>query len=227
MAAMNPPRVLSRVLSVNVGQPAAYPGVETPDQIGNRTAIGKRPVAGAVGVHPLGLEGDGVGSPHLHGGYDQAVYAFAREDLDRWAAELARTVPDGQFGENLTTAGIDVNEALVGERWRVGTALLEVSAPRIPCNTFKTWMGAGGFDAAGWVKRFTADGRSGAYLRVIEQGRLEAGDPIVVDSRPDHEVTIAFMFRALTTERSWLPRLLAADAIPARLRAKLEAAPST
>lgn len=220
---MTPPRLPSRVLSVNVGQPAAYPGVQTPDQVGNRTAIGKRPVTGAVGVLRLGLDGDGVGSPHLHGGYDQAVYAFAREDLDRWATELERPVLDGQFGENLTTTGIDVSQALVGERWRVGTTLLEVSAPRIPCNTFKTWMGAGGFDAAGWVKRFTADGRPGGYLRVIEEGRLQAGDSITVESRPDHEVTIAFMFRALTTEPSWRSRLLAADAIPARTRAKLEA----
>ena len=99
-------------------------------------------------------EGDQVGDTKHHGGVDQAVYAFAREDLDWWEGELGREIRDGQFAENLTTRGIDVNEAEVGERWRVGSALLEVAMVRIPCNDFKNWQRLNGYDDRAWVKRF-------------------------------------------------------------------------
>ena len=178
-----------------------------------RTAIDKRPVDGAVAVGELGLEGDEVADTKHHGGVYQAVYAFAREDLDHWAAELGREIPPGLFGENLTTAGIDVNEALLGERWRVGTVLLEVVSVRIPCSVFKNWLGVSGYDETRWVKRFAAAGRPGPYLRVLETGNLRAGDPIEIEHRPDHDVTVSTMFRALTTERSLLPRLAGLDRI--------------
>ena len=145
-----------------------------------------------------------------HGGADQAVYAYAREDLDTWGRVLGRTLPDGVFGENLTTTGIDLTGALIGERWRVGAGVvLEVSCPRIPCGTFQGWL-----RRDGWIKEFTQAARPGAYLRVIAAGEIAAGDAISVVHRPDHDVTIAVTFRALTLEPGLLPRLLAADSLP-------------
>lgn len=201
--------------SVNVGQPRAVSGKRA-----ERTAIRKHAVTGPVLAHRLGIEGDRVGNPDVHGGLDQAVYAFAREDLDRWAAELGTDVRNGQFGENLTTTGIDVNEAEIGARWRIGGALLEVASVRTPCNDFKGWMGLSGFDNRAWVKRFTAAGRPGPYLRVLEPGDIGAGDPVDVVHTPGHGVTVSTVFRALTTDRTLLPTLLVADALPAEIRAK-------
>jgi MOSC domain-containing protein YiiM len=205
------------VLSVNVGGPrdAAWAGI-------GRTSIDKRPVAGPVAVHPLGVDGDQVSDVVHHGGLDQAVYAYAREDLDRWVEVLGHEIRDGQFGENLTTSGIDVNAAEVGERWRVGTAELEVSAVRIPCNDFKEWMGRSGYDNAAWVKRFTADGRPGPYLRVLTPGVVAAGDEISVVHRPGHGVTAGFVFRAFTTERHLLPELVGVAGLAAKLQARAE-----
>lgn len=208
------------IRSVNVGMPreAAWAGI-------GRTSIDKRPVAGPVAVHMLGLDGDQVSDTVHHGGVDQAVYAYAREDVDRWVGMLGQEIRDGQFGENLTTSGIDVNEALVGERWRIGGAhgpLLEVSSVRIPCNDFKWWMGLNGYDETAWVKRFASDNRPGAYLRVLVPGSIGAGDAVVVEHRPSHDVTVSRMFRALTTEAELLPRLLDVDALPAQARQKAE-----
>ena len=183
------------------------------------TGIDKRPAAGPVQVRSPGPKTTGLGSGLVgdqifdvasHGGDDQAVYAYAREDLDRWAAELGRELPAGVFGENLTTHGIDVTGALIGERWRIGEqVVLEVTVPRIPCRTFAHWMAE-----QGWIKRFTAAARPGAYLRVVTPGQVEAGDPVVVERRPDHDVTIGVTFRALTLEPELLPRLLAAGSLP-------------
>ena len=135
------------IRSVNVGTPRErdWAGI-------GRTSIDKRPVAGRVRATTLGLEGDQVSDTKHHGGVDQAVYAFAREDLDRWTELLGQPVRDGGFGENLTTVGYDVNAAVVGERWRIGSAVLEVASIRIPCNDFKGWMGHEGFDNTAWVK---------------------------------------------------------------------------
>jgi MOSC domain-containing protein YiiM len=205
---------MALLLSVNVGRPRPNPWKDT-----GVTGIDKRPVAGPVavtapgpkGTGAVGLAGDRAYDVRHHGGEDQAVYAYAREDLDHWAAELGRELPNGVFGENLTTAGLDVNGALIGERWRVGEqVLLEVSCPRIPCGTFQGWM-----RERGWIKRFSRAAMPGAYLRVIEPGEIEAGVPITVEHRPAHDVTIALVFRALTGESDLLPRLLAADALPA------------
>ena len=141
-----------------------------------------------------GLEGDYIGDVRHHGGDQQAVYAFAREELDWWGAELGRALPDGQFGENLTTLGLDVDGALVGERWAVGDeVVLEVAGPRIPCATFQHRMGE-----RGWVRRFTRVGRSGAYLSIVEEGLVRAGDEVRVVSRPAHDVTVPVAFRAFT-----------------------------
>ncbi|MGW5350584.1 MOSC domain-containing protein [Streptomyces sp. NPDC004031] len=204
------------VLSVNVGRPQPNPwkGLEA-------TGIDKQPVTGPVavtapgpkGTGAVGLAGDRVYDVKHHGGTHQAVYSFAREDLDRWAAVFGRALPSGSFGENLTTTGYDVNEALIGERWRIGGPggpLLEVSCPRIPCVTFAGWLGE-----QGWMKRFTQDARPGPYLRVVEPGELASGDTLEVVHRPaHHDVTVSLAFRALTTEPGLLPRLLDADALP-------------
>lgn len=207
--------VSARVVSVHVGSPVDA------DWAGRlrRTAIDKRTVDEPVSVYPLGIAGDQVADTEAHGGVYQAVYAFAREDLDWWEAELGRPIADGQFGENLTTAGLDVNHSLVGEQWQIGTTVLEVASVRIPCRVFQNWLGETGYDNHHWIKRFTQQNRPGPYLRVVEPGTLRAGDPLTVVHTPSHEVTVSTMFRALTTERSLLPRLLDSDeALPPRVR---------
>jgi MOSC domain-containing protein YiiM len=209
---------MATVLSVNVGraEPTEHSSVGI-------TGIDKRPVEHAVDVRAPGLKRDGLGSGlvgdricdrRYHGGDDQAVYAYAREDLDTWAFALDRPLDNGCFGENLTTAQLDVTGAVIGERWRVGDALvLEVSCPRIPCRTFAGWLGE-----RGWIRTFTRAVRPGAYLRVIEPGPVQQGDSIAVVHRPEHDVTIGVVFRALTREPLLLERVLAADALPASER---------
>ena len=201
------------VHSVNLAHPRPNPA-----RGAGMTGIDKRAVVGPFAVTApgpkkagaVGLAGDRVFDVAHHGGADQAVYAYAREDLDTWGRVLGRTLPDGVFGENLTTTGIDLTGALIGERWRVGAdVVLEVSCPRIPCGTFQGWL-----RRDGWIKEFTQAARPGAYLRVIAAGEIAAGDAISVVHRPDHDVTIAVTFRALTLEPGLLPRLLAADALP-------------
>jgi len=190
-----------------------------------RTAIDKRPVTQAVAVGELGVAGDEQADTKYHGGRDKAVYAFAREDLDRWEQLLGRSLHDGQFGENLTTAGIDVNDALVGERWRVGEALLEVCSVRIPCRVFANWL-----EEQGWVRRFTADARPGPYLRVVEPGLVAAGDPIAVEHRPTQQLTVSTVFRAMTTRPDLLPLLLEVpdleDDLADQARRRLRAEPT-
>ncbi|MEV0439143.1 MOSC domain-containing protein [Streptomyces spectabilis] len=200
-----------KLLSVNVGRAKSVPYTNSP---GKLTGIDKQPLDGPVrvtapgpkGIGGSGLAGDSIGELRHHGGNDQAVYAFAREDLDEWGRQLGRELRNGMFGENLTTIGVDVNGALIGERWRVGAELLlEVTSSRIPCRTFQGHMGE-----QAWVRRFTQSLRPGAYLRVLEPGEIQAGDAVEITHRPDHDVTVALQFRAVTTERALLPRLLAA-----------------
>ena len=209
---------MSIVLSVNLGH--AEPN---PYKSARSTGIGKQPVGRPVEVRApgpklggqgSGLVGDFIGDTHHHGGDDQAVYAVQREDLDAWEQRLGRRLPNGFFGENLTTEGLEVNEARIGERWRVGAdVVLQVTYPRIPCSTFRGWVGE-----KGWLKMFTEVARPGAYLRVVEPGRIRAGDPIEVVHRPDHDVTVALVFKAETTDRGLMPRLLAAgDDLPDEL----------
>jgi MOSC domain-containing protein YiiM len=195
----------ARLVSVNLGVSRPVPWGRV-----KRSAIDKRAVTGRVGVHRLGLDGDEQADRENHGGADQAVYAYAVEDLDRWVEHTTRPIAPGQFGENLTTAGLDVTGAVIGERWRVGSALLEVSCPRIPCSVFAGWM-----DEQRWVRRFTVEGRPGAYLRVLTEGEVGAGDLVDVVHRPGHALTIGEAFRALTGDRDLVPRLLDAPELPA------------
>lgn len=159
------------------------------------TAIDKRPVAGPVKVGPYGVYADVQADRKHHGGLDKALYAYAQEDAEFWERELAREMPPGSFGENLRTAGIDVNAARVGERWRIGDRVeVEVTLPRTPCQTFARWLG--GADERGWVRRFSDARRLGPYLRVITGGPVHAGDAIEVSHRPADAPTILDIFRA-------------------------------
>jgi MOSC domain-containing protein YiiM len=160
-----------------------------PDRRGDLdlTAIDKRPVEGRIAVGPLGVAGDRQYDTRHHGGEEQAVYAYAREDARWWSEELGYDVAPGRFGENLSTTGLDITGARIGERWQVGDdgLVLEVTSPRIPCRTFQGWM-----EESHWVKRFTEHGAPGAYLRVASPGTVAAGDPVEVTHRPDHGVTV-------------------------------------
>jgi MOSC domain-containing protein YiiM len=198
--------VTPRLLSVNVVHALI------PDVRGDldETAIDKRAVPGRVSVRPavdgaVGLEGDQVVDVRHHGGPDQAVYAYAVEDLRWWAEELGRELSPGTFGENLTTEGLDVTGALIGERWQVGGSglELEVTAPRIPCATFQGRMGE-----PHWVKRFTEHGAPGAYLRVVRAGDAGADDAIEVVQRPEHGVTVGDVFVIRRAPQDGLQRLL-------------------
>lgn len=214
-------RVTPRVLTVSVGRPREKAWAHI-----GRTSIDKRPVTGPVAVHELGIEGDQVSDTRHHGGPDQAVHAYAREDLDFWEGEIGTPIRDGRFGENVTTVGIDLNDLEIGTRLRIGDevdgVLLEVASVRIPCNDFKGWMGETGFEPRAWVRRFTAAARPGPYLRVLETGTVAAGAPVEVVHRPGHGVTVRDMFVALNTDRSRLPDLLAIDDLVPRVRMKVD-----
>ena len=196
----------------------AQPGlVEIPGRGPTRTAIDKQPVEGQVAVHRLGLDGDVQVNQKFHGGEGQALYAYAEEDAAHWAAELDRPLPAGRFGENLRTTGLGLTGAEIGERWRVGTTLLEVTAPRTPCAKFQAYWGVPRL-----IKRFTAHGASGAYLRVLEPGEIGAGDPVEVVDRPGHGLTLGLAFRAFTTDRALLADLgPVVGVLPERDRAKV------
>jgi MOSC domain-containing protein YiiM len=194
-----------------------------PDRKPNRSGIDKKPVAGRVAVHPLGLDGDVQVNRKYHGGEGQALYAYAQEDADFWIAELGRELPPGRFGENLRTSGLDLTGALLGERWRIGTALFEVTAPRIPCANFARF-----WNEPQLVKRFTAHGATGAYLRVLEPGEVGAGDAVDVVHRPGHGITTGRTFRIFTTQKSRVAELAPAlHHLPvkdqAKFRARIEA----
>lgn len=159
------------------------------------TAIDKRALDGAVRIGPLGVRADVQASRKHHGGPDKAVYAYAQDDADFWSRELGRDLAPGWFGENLRVDGIDVNAARIGEVWRIGeTVRLEVTMPRTPCATFARWVG--GAASRGWVKRFSDEGRLGAYLRVLRAGEVRAGDSVKVVSSPPGAPTVLEMYRS-------------------------------
>jgi MOSC domain-containing protein YiiM len=192
----------AQVISVNRGGAA-------PLTIGGqpgRSGIDKRPVTGPVPVRYLGLDGDECVDRDNHGGYDQAVYAYAREDLDWWTEQLGRELRNGAFGENITTAGLDITGALIGETWALGPVVVQVTAPRVPCVTFQSWM-----DEPHWVRRFARANRTGAYLRVLTEGEVRAGDEARVLSRPAQAVTVAESLRAFYGDVQIMRRLLTVE----------------
>jgi MOSC domain-containing protein YiiM len=173
------------------------------------TAIDKQPLEGPVEVKKLGVYGDVQASRVHHGGPDKAVYAYSDEDARHFEALLGREVPPGLFGENLRIDGLDVTGAIIGERWRIGEDLvLEVTMPRTPCATFARRMGE-----PRWVKRFTDEGRPGAYLRVLSSGPVAAGAPVALESRPGHGITIGECFAGLSPDRARTLLDAAADGV--------------
>ena len=169
------------VLSVNVGQPRE---IEWLGQVA-KTAIWKSPVEGRVTLVGVNFVGDDQADRLAHGGRDKAVYAYAREDEDWWEQQLGHPLDLGTFGENLTLQGIDVTAAVVGERWQIGTALLEVAQPRIPC-----WKLGARMNDRDFPPKFGKAGRPGAYLRIIQAGDIGAGDEVRVVYRPAHGITL-------------------------------------
>jgi MOSC domain-containing protein YiiM len=201
--------VTGRLLSVNVGRP---------QQVSVRkgrpvmSAIGKAPVSGRVRVHGVNLDGDDQADRRVHGGPDKAVYAYAREDELWWAARLNREIPPGMFGENLTVEGLDVSGAVIGERWKIGDVELEVCQPRFPC--FKLGLR---FGDPQMVKLFAQAGRPGAYLRILAEGEIGAGDEVDITDRPSHQITVAQVANAVMLDESGLEAAAAAPALPESL----------
>ena len=164
------------------------------------TAIDKRAVPGPIKVGRYGVYADVQADRKHHGGLDQALYAYSEADAMYWESELGRDLPPGWFGENLRVDGLDLSGALVGERWRIGDRVeVEVTSPRIPCQTFARWVG--GDEERGWVKRFTEAARPGLYLKVTKTGRVQAGDPIEVLERPVGAESIREVFAHSFAER--------------------------
>ncbi|PYM15208.1 MAG: MOSC domain-containing protein [Candidatus Rokuibacteriota bacterium] len=190
---------VGKVLSVNVGTAREFEFNGRPA----RSAIWKSPVVGRIAARGVNLAGDDQADRKAHGGPDKAVYAYAVEDYRWWEARIGRALAYGEFGENLTTEGIDVNDALVGERWAVGTAVLEISEPRIPC-----WRLGVRMNDPVFPRRFTEALRPGPYLRIVVQGDVGAGDEIRFVERPDHGLTVRDVFRIYTRDRGEARRLL-------------------
>jgi MOSC domain-containing protein YiiM len=190
----------ARVLSVNVGRPREFDYNGRPA----KSAIWKSPVAGRIAARGVNLEGDDQADRKAHGGRDKSVYAYAIEDMRWWEEQLGRSLQYAEFGENLTTEGIAVNDALVGERWAIGTAVFELSEPRIPC-----WRLGVRMNDQGFVRRFTKALRPGTYLRIIVEGAVGAGDEIRIIERPAHDMTVRDIFRIYIRDRGEVERLLA------------------
>ncbi len=191
---------MPKVLSVNIAK-----RIHTGEWTGSegRTGIDKEPVSGPVELKDNCVAGDSVIDRKVHGGYDKAVYAYSIEDAKWWEGVIGRELRNGSFGENLTVQGIELNSSLIGERWSVGSCILEVSEPRIPCRVF-----AGFWDRPTLIKEFTDARRSGTYLRIIEEGKVSAGDEIKVISKPDHEISVLDIFEAKAGNRDKIQEII-------------------
>lgn len=185
--------------------------VLTGDWTGNfeATGIDKRPVSGRVRISDHHVEGDRVIDTDVHGGEYKAVYAYAMEDAEFWKSRTTFPIQPGSFGENLSTLGISCTDAVIGERWQIGSTVLQVRQPRMPCRVF-----AGYWNEKNLIKEFTAVGRPGAYLSIECEGDVGAGDEVILLSRPDHGVTIKDVFRAKTGDRALVPALLEVPELP-------------
>jgi len=190
----------SRLLSVNVTG-HLHDGAKWTGSLG-RSGIDKRPFAGPLLLADHSVEADSVINRVDHGGEWQAVYAYAREDALWWEQELGIRIDNGRFGENLTTVGLDITNALIGERWRIGSATLQVTVPRIPCRVF-----AGFWERPDLIKEFTLARRPGTYLRIVDEGHVAANDRITVIERPAKAATVAQAFACKTGDREHLDLL--------------------
>jgi MOSC domain-containing protein YiiM len=183
------------------------------------SSIVKEPVDGRVRATGANLEGDRQADLTVHGGADKAVYAYALEDIAWWAQMLERPeVGPGWFGENLTTEGVDVTHSVVGERWRIGDAEFEVSQPRLPCSKLGIRFGE-----PRMVRAFAQASRPGAYLRIIREGSVGAGDEIELLSRPEHGVTVELVSRAFLLDPTLQPEAAKAPELAASLADELRA----
>ena len=174
---------VGQVVSVNVGKPTdlVIKGRE------RKTGIFKEPQAGRVPIRGVTVGDDVQMDKENHGGTYQAVYAYSMEDYRWWSDQLGVELGAGTFGENITTEGLDLTGALIGERWKLGTAVIEVSEPRIPCSTLAARMRL--LEVKSFAKRFAQARRFGPYFLIVEEGEVAAGDPIEVIHRPDHGIT--------------------------------------
>ena len=206
---------MGSLISVNVGRPRP---------VGERrghpvlSAIFKQPVEGRVRVAGVNLAGDEQADRSVHGGPEKAVYAYAREDIDWWE-NIHGDLTNGCFGENLTTQGIDVSGAIIGERWRVGTVVLEICQPRLPCSKLGIR-----FNDLRMVKAFARASRPGGYLRIVEEGELGTGDEIEIVARPDHGITVAMCSDAALKDPALVPKVLTAPQLSIELRRELRQA---
>jgi MOSC domain-containing protein YiiM len=203
--ARNVPGSAGQVRSVNVGRVRTIDFRDGSD----RTAIWKAPVVGRVAVRGVNVDGDEQADRSVHGGPDKALYAYASEDLTWWTDQLGQPVEPGTFGENLTTAGLDLAAAVVGQTWAVGSTVLEIVQPRIPCYKLGIRMGDPSFP-----RRFAAAARPGTYLRIVNEGEIGAGDSIEVIATPSHGVTIGMVERAYHGNDDLAARLLDAPELP-------------
>lgn len=197
-------KVVGTVLSVNVGTPREF---DYRSRVAS-SAIWKTPAAGRIAARGVNLAGDDQADREAHGGPDKAIYAYAAEDTRWWEKEISRPLEYGAFGENLTTEGIDVNGALVGELWTIGTTQLEVAEPRMPC-----WRLGVRMNDSLFLRYFTEAMRPGAYLRIVSEGDLGAGDEIPVVEKPATDLTIRDVFRIYIRDRHEAARLLAVPAM--------------
>ena len=204
----------AKVLSLNVVN-AVIPDVGGSVGV---TSIDKRSVSDSRQVTTAGVAGDQRSDIPNHGMPEQAVYAYAREDYEWWEAELDRELVPGNFGENLTTTGIDVTNAVIGQTWRIGTTLLQVTGPRIPCGTFARFM-----EEDKWVKRFMAEGMPGAYFQILEAGEITAGDDIKIESTPEHGVTVSDVFQLVSGDRDpeRIARVINCPELPEEMRTQV------
>ena len=203
---------MARLVSVNVGRPRQ---ISTRRGQPMHSAIFKEPVEGRVRVEGVNLAGDDQADRTVHGGPEKAVYAYAREDIDWWE-NIHGDLANGCFGENLTTQGVEISGAIIGERWKVGSVVLEVCQPRLPCFKLGIRFGDGRM-----VKAFAKASRPGAYLRIIEAGELGVGDDVTILSRPEHGVTLAMCSDAVLKDRSLAAQVLAAPQLSSNLRRDL------
>jgi MOSC domain-containing protein YiiM len=187
------------IVSVNVGRTRQFEYEERAVQ----SAIWKNPVTGRIAVRGVNLDGDEQADRRAHGGPDKAVYAYAIEDTRWWEKQIGRPLSYGNFGENLTTQGIDVNDALIGEHWKIGSTVLEVSEPRVPC-----WRLGVRMNDKLFPRRFTEALRPGSYLRIVVEGDVGAGDEIRIIERPNHTMTIRDVFRIYTRDHAEVETLL-------------------
>ena len=175
-----------QLLSINIGGARAV----DPTRPQDITGIYKLPVAGPVQVTRGGLPGDAIISTRHHGGPDQALYVYGGADYDWWSAELGQTLAPGTFGENLTVSDLASAALIIGDRLHIGEVILEVTAPRIPCDTLARRMGDPGF-----VARFRAAERPGIYCRVVREGAIRAGEPVTLARYAGEPVTVVEVFR--------------------------------